>query len=411
MSIIPISLAIVLNPLQTQIELPITPLNFEPVIEGLILENEVPISEVADINNSISPVIFLIVIYIVGLILTLFSTIRNVFSVSKLVRKNNKIENYGTYVIEIDGINPSSFFNYIFIGSKLDPVQKQVIIAHEQWHYQKLHSLDLLVYQLYKSIFWFNPIVYLLEKELKQVHEFQVDKKVLLSEIEKSQYLACLVNAITYPKLKYTLTHQFYNHPLKNRIKMISKTPSKPVQLFKYTTLLIVVALSAYSFSSQTQQELSLTPLGLGYNLNSAVTPTDADKYGSIPSISPIKSPHYLSGFGQRLNPITKEKHLHRGIDLKASIGTPVLATGNGIVSVADTADKYGIRVMIRNTEVYETHFTHLSEILVEEGQKVKKGDVIAKSGNTGLSTGPHLHYEVIENGEFVDPAKFIKEQ
>jgi murein DD-endopeptidase MepM/ murein hydrolase activator NlpD len=404
LAIIPISLIVALNPIQTQIELPITPIDFEPVLENFILETDTPTTVLTERSNSTSPINSLFAIYLVGLVIMLFIAIRRVLSIAKLVRKSLKTETNGVRLIEVEGISPSSFFKYIFISANLEPLQKQVITAHEQSHYQKLHSLDILVYQLYKAIFWFNPIVFLLEKELKQVHEYQVDKKVISSEIEKSHYLECLVNAITFPKLKQTLTHQFYNHPLKNRIKMISKSPSKPVQLFKYAVLLIAIAFSAYAFSiSETELYSSKSTSN---SISSSPNPTtDPNR----PYLFPIKDYTKLaSPFGYRFHPITKDSMLHKGVDFKAPKGTPVYATANGVVTFADTSKGYGIHILIRNSDVYETHFAHLSEMLVKEGEKVEAGQLIAKVGGTGLTLGYHLHYEVLENGEFVDPALFM---
>ncbi|MGB0429411.1 MAG: M23 family metallopeptidase, partial [Bacteroidia bacterium] len=203
------------------------------------------------------------------------------------------------------------------------------------------------------------------------------------------------------------LTHQFYNHPLKNRIKMILKAPSKPFQLIKYSFLLIVIAFSAFAFSNS--KVVNSSSKNLAAQIANLPEPT-ADP--NRPSILPIKN--YIriaSPFGYRFHPITKDSKLHKGVDFKAPKGTPVYATANGIVSEADTVRGYGIHIVIRNSKVYETHFAHLSQMLVKEGEKVEKGQLIAKVGSTGLSSAPHLHYEVLENGKHVNPAFFMPKQ
>ncbi len=132
----------------------------------------------------------------------------------------------------------------------------------------------------------------------------------------------------------------------------------------------------------------------------------------SIPAIQPVsdKNLNYIaSGFGYRIDPIYKTVKMHTGLDFTAPIGTPIYATGNGVVSEATyDAGGYGNNVVINHGWGYETLYGHMSKIKVRLGQKVKRGEVIGYIGNTGKSTGPHCHYEVIKNGTKVDPVHFF---
>ena len=128
------------------------------------------------------------------------------------------------------------------------------------------------------------------------------------------------------------------------------------------------------------------------------------------PSISPLKGDFKItSDYGMRMHPFLKEKKLHRGIDFKAPAGTAIVATSDGEITFAKEDGLNGLKVVIKHDEDYESAYCHLSKIDVKEGQKVKKGDVIGAVGNTGASTAPHLHYEVIKNGEYVNPSAFMK--
>lgn len=128
------------------------------------------------------------------------------------------------------------------------------------------------------------------------------------------------------------------------------------------------------------------------------------------PTISPLGGSYEItSGFGQRLHPILKEKRMHRGVDFRAPIGTPVKATSDGKVIKAGETYGYGIRIVIQHDESYQTLYAQLSELKVKVGQTVKKGDVIGKVGSSGLSTAPHLHYEVIKDGACEDPEKYLQ--
>jgi len=132
----------------------------------------------------------------------------------------------------------------------------------------------------------------------------------------------------------------------------------------------------------------------------------------SIPSIRPIgklsRRIKLYSGYGMRIHPIHKIKKMHYGIDFTAPKGTPIYATGNGrIHKVTKSRSGYGNRVMIDHGYGYKTLYAHMQDINVKRGQKVKKGDVIGTVGNTGSSTAPHLHYEVMNKKKKINPIHF----
>lgn len=131
----------------------------------------------------------------------------------------------------------------------------------------------------------------------------------------------------------------------------------------------------------------------------------------SIPAIAPISTnDSYLSsGFGMRYHPIYKVRKLHTGLDFAARIGTPIHAAGGGTVSrVSSSYYGYGKQVEIDHGFGFKTKYAHMSEFKVKVGQKVKRGELIGYSGNSGTSSGPHLHYEVIKNRKKVNPIHYI---
>ena len=131
----------------------------------------------------------------------------------------------------------------------------------------------------------------------------------------------------------------------------------------------------------------------------------------SIPAIQPVSNKNLkqmASGFGMRIHPIYKTQQFHDGMDFTAKIGTPIYATGNGkIEKVESSARGYGKYVIIDHGFGYKTLYAHMSKFKVAIGQKVNRGDVIGYVGNTGLSSGPHLHYEVHKYGEKINPVNF----
>ena len=114
------------------------------------------------------------------------------------------------------------------------------------------------------------------------------------------------------------------------------------------------------------------------------------------------------SSCGTRENPILQKEELHDGLDIAVAEGTDVLAVKSGTVTEVRTSATYGKLLKFETTDGYEIMYAHLSEVLVKKGEKVEQGQVVAKSGNTGLSTGPHLHYGIYKDGALLDPMDFI---
>jgi murein DD-endopeptidase MepM/ murein hydrolase activator NlpD len=134
--------------------------------------------------------------------------------------------------------------------------------------------------------------------------------------------------------------------------------------------------------------------------------------YAAIPAIQPVSNKQLIaiaSGFGLRIHPVYKVIRMHTGIDFAAPLGTPIYATANGQVTEVDVKfDGYGKMVIIDHGFGYTTRYAHLQDFLVKIGQKVKRGQRIGFVGNTGLSTASHLHYEVLINGEQIDPVHYF---
>lgn len=130
----------------------------------------------------------------------------------------------------------------------------------------------------------------------------------------------------------------------------------------------------------------------------------------TIPAIQPVQNKdlsQVASGFGMRLHPILKYRRMHNGMDFTASPGTPVYATGDGKVTKAGLGSGYGKMVIIEHGFGYKTYYAHLSKYNTAKGRKVKRGEIIGYVGNTGLSAGPHLHYEVHKNDVVLNPVNF----
>ena len=138
---------------------------------------------------------------------------------------------------------------------------------------------------------------------------------------------------------------------------------------------------------------------------------TNEERIKHIPAIMPLSAKHLKklsSGFGMRIHPIYGNLRMHTGVDLNANTGTPIYATGAGVVESAGWESGYGYTVVIRHGFGYKSLYAHCSKIKVLPGQKVVRGQEIALVGSTGTATGSHVHYEVMVNGQVDNPAKYF---
>ncbi|KTW16162.1 M23 family metallopeptidase [Sphingomonas sanguinis] len=128
----------------------------------------------------------------------------------------------------------------------------------------------------------------------------------------------------------------------------------------------------------------------------------------AIPSVHPVEKLQFTSNFGIRTDPFRGTAAMHAGVDIPGPVGTPIYATADGIVDHASWQGGYGNMVEINHGKGIATRYGHLSKILVADGARVTRGQLIALMGSTGRSTGPHLHYEVRMDGHAVNPVPFL---
>ncbi|MFO7847973.1 MAG: M23 family metallopeptidase [Balneolaceae bacterium] len=149
-------------------------------------------------------------------------------------------------------------------------------------------------------------------------------------------------------------------------------------------------------------QKMSFNEIQEYYNSNQ-------ERLKHVPAIRPVNGV-LLSGFGMRIHPVFKYKRKHDGVDFRADVGTDLFATGDGVVKYASRNGNYGNLLVIDHGFGFETRYAHLSGFAdgLKVGTEVKRGDLVAFSGNTGLTNGPHLHYEVHLDGEAIDPLNYL---
>ncbi len=160
------------------------------------------------------------------------------------------------------------------------------------------------------------------------------------------------------------------------------------------------------STTEKTERELDLqtksyAEIGVTYEQNKI-------RFSHLPAIKPMEGFYNKYDFGMRFHPILQFNRPHEGIDIINEVGTPIYAPGDGVIDFIGHQVGYGLTIEIDHSYSIKTVYGHLSKSLVKEGQKVKRGDLIARSGNSGLSNGPHLHYEVRVNGVAQNPINYF---
>ncbi len=330
----------------------------------------------------------LIYVYFMGIS---FMFLRGILLIRKMIlfKKLSVVSRSGKLTIISSDLftSPFSFFHWIYVPADFQKIPGfESLLMHERTHAEQLHSADLLIMEICSMFFWFNPFVFLLKKSLKRTHEYLADNSVISQGVSTQDYLRLLVSCIE-SGYSSGLIHTFKSLTIKKRIEMITKNKTPKLRKYIYLLIFPFLILLTVAFSG--------TSLGNG-----------------PPSICPVKYIKITSAFGiERVNPITKKSGRHSGIDLKAPSGTPVVAPASGVIMEAGWDKDYGYNILIRHDKEFETFYEHLQDISVKKGDHVTLGQEIGHVGSTGISTGPHLHYEVIKNGVRVDPQDYFGKQ
>ncbi len=332
--------------------------------------------------------LIILIFYIAGAFIFLFHFILQLFRLSRQIRSSVILERGEFTLLQTDKYNtPFSFFNWVLVPQGFESLEgSHLILEHEKVHMKEIHTFDILAMEIFCILFWFNPVVFMIKRSLKSIHEFSADHEVIKNKSSVSEYLSLLVTGTEMSCLT-GITNHFKNLIIKKRITMITKTKTPSYWKYLYLLTLPLIAFIV----------LAMSPLKSENN---------------PPSLRPVKNGEITSGFGLlRQSPFDKNKTRHTGIDIKAPIGTDVIAPAGGVVIRARKEGDYGNVVLIKHDDHYQTFYAHLEDLSVKTGNHVTQGQVIGHVGNTGLSTGPHLHYEVIKDGKRVNPEAYFSKQ
>ncbi|XLS27420.1 peptidoglycan DD-metalloendopeptidase family protein [Flavobacteriaceae bacterium M23B6Z8] len=307
----------------------------------------------------------------------------------------------GTHLVACNVSSVFSYLNWIFVPKTYLHSIDELVLKHENAHIIKRHSIDLIAAGIYLSLFWWNPLVYSYRKSLKSLHEFEADEAVLKHSKETASYLQLLLNNLGYERPNH-LFHHFNHLIIKKRIDMIMKTKSKKQAQLRYLLSVPLLALLLLAFKKPIYSHSE--------QVNTSLESVQLTKPPRLFPVKDISPKEITNEFGRKFkHPVHKKEVLHQGIDIKAAKGTPVVATANGKVTFAAEKNDWGNLIIIGHIDGYETRYAHLQGFEVTAGQTVTEGDVIGYVGSTGLSSRPHLHYEVHLNGKQVNPEDYFE--
>ncbi len=255
-------------------------------------------------------------------------------------------------------------------------------------------------------LLWFNPFVLLLLRSVRENHEYLADDHFRHEPGELVGYLACLRDE-TIRRYSPSVASYFKSSTIKKRIIMLTHHHTKNQKRWRYMAALPLVALILLAFQAPVDPGLH-NPVKVS-NLIPGVS--ESSPSAEIPSLFPLpeqfKEKVTWDFHVKAVNPITKKESIHDGVDIAAPSGTPVYAAAAGVVKKAELLEGWGNLLVIEHSEGYSSFYAHLKGFKVKSGDKVFKGQQVATVGNTGQSTGPHLHYEVRKDGEHMNPADY----
>ena len=318
--------------------------------------------------------------------------------------------------------------------------QFQLVLAHELAHIRRKDCLRKLLLTVCLCLYWWNPLVWMMVWLANRDMELACDEAVLRAlgpDCRKAYALTLLDMAQRNPK-SAPLCSGFAKSSAEERIRAILSFKRIPAWVGICVSVLFVLTASVFTTQAASPAAVPEPEPAVQEEIpeeNVAVSVSESELLPATPPIMPeqeaeseIESetqtrsevPAYIfpledasaevtNPYGWQAHPVTKQKSLHSGVDLAADYGTNVLAVADGTVLDCSYDAAFGYILTLEHGNGVQTQYAHLSEFLVEFGDVVRQGQIIAKTGDSGWTTGPHLHLGVLINGETADPLEALK--
>lgn len=285
---------------------------------------------------------------------------------------------------------------------ELSDEEIECVILHELIHYNQKHHIIYIILTLLKDVHWFNPIVHLAVKIIKNDIEHVTDENVLNKGIEVKKYCKTIVKVASITASFKSLVPTIVSDKKEIERRIVYMKTNKEYTKFATTFLVIaILGISVISVSLASDEIKDENAVNIEIQTsNEDIKILDKKVEFSLP----IEGGKVSATFGKRVHPITGQERFHSGVDIVADEGTKVYAIASGKVIYADFDASNGNMVKIEHADGSVSVYKHGLEILVDVGDEVNAGENIMLVGKTGMATGAHLHVEVIDkDGEFVD--------
>ncbi len=371
----------------------------QPLATGAFYPEEYTFT-VTETSQAFNWLTLLTTAYLLGVLYFGFRLCMQLWALQKIknsayVVKQDKL----THVKTAKTISPFSFFKHIFYNPELfKRSDLKIILNHEKVHATQLHSLDILLAELVMILQWFNPIIWWYRKSMKENLEFLADAYTCLDKDDKKYYQYLLLQKVIGTS-EVSIANPFFNSLIKKRIVMLNQNQSKKVNLLKLFIVLPLLMAFLVAFNIKEEVKFSEPVSLISINSNEMVDFQSPIAHQEIKRIS--------AGFGLGQNKFEKDK-FHNGIDLVATTGTKVMASSAGTVKVSSQTASNGNYIIVEHESGYSTKYMHLKDKSVKSGEQIEQGATIGHVGNTGKSTGPHLHFEILKSDKPINPESLI---
>jgi len=279
--------------------------------------------------------------------------------------------------------------------------QQTLLIDHELMHIKRQDPKAVIVFRFCSSLFWFNPFIRFMEQRFLQSMELNCDSAVISANPEsKLTYARALIASLKLNKstfdsglMSYFSGPGFNKQDFENRIKLAMSGHTNKRLSWRNRVALVLISSFIGCCAMAAKPFMSLQ----------GVDPFSVD------GIIPLHSGRISSGYDDISD--FRGNRPHQGIDFSAAIGTNVVASFSGWIIIADDVtlhQNYGKVILIEHPEQTQSLYAHLDSFAVESGQYISAGDIIGTVGATGRVTGPHLHFEVLDNGKHADPKNYL---
>lgn len=329
----------------------------------------------------------------------------------------------------------------IYLPENMEADQEKLVIEHEKMHIRRFDYLMKPFAFFVCCIYWFNPFVWAAFYLMEQDMETSCDEAVLrrIGFDRKKDYANTLLCMAGGQKWKAEYPIAFGENSVKSRIKHAVKLKKSSKWTIAVSAVLVIVIVGMLSVNRAEAGEISgeepAFPDTEGTGTEEMTGSPEVPEQWHTPDNNGVTEDHYYSEmpgtdsdeavestysypvvysrisdmFGTRIHPVTQEEKLHSGIDFAAEKGTPVTAAADGTVAETGFDAEWGNYVILQHSNGDFTYYACLEEISAEEGGTVERGQRIATVGSTGISTGPHLHFALSRDGEYVDPMPLME--